>query len=135
MSYCTREDLEARIGIEPLASLADLDMDGAEDRGAIDRALADADADIDAALAVRWPECQGTASALLTRLACDLSIGYLARGPQRTTEIMERATAATKTLRDIAAGDLRPCGSPDTAGAVGDVQMQAGRRAFGGGIY
>lgn len=136
MSYITRSDIEDRIGVTELARLADVDMDGQEDLGAVDQSITDAAARIDAALGVRWPECIGTATDLLARLAVDLTLGYLARGAARTEEIRERFTRAEQLLDNIAAGRIRPCGSADTPGSVGDVQIgTVGRKVFSGGIY
>ena len=135
MAYCDRADIEARIGRDATARLADIDMLGMEDPDALPRAITDAAADIDAALGIRWPECIGQTTPLLTRLAVDLAVGHLARGPQRTEEITERHEAAEKSLKAIAAGSIRPCGAAAVGGSVGDVQFAPGRRVFDGGIY
>jgi phage gp36-like protein len=134
-TYLQRSDIETRISVDGLARLADVDMDGQEDLDTVAQAITDADARIDAALGIRWPECIGTATDLLTRLGVDLAVDSLARGPARTEEIRERATRAESMLESIAAGRIRPCGSASTPGAVGDVQVTPGRRHFPGGIY
>jgi len=128
MAYCTRQDLEDRHGVEPLAILADRDGDGAEDAGAVAGALADAEAMIGAAVAERWPDCIGQTSRLLTLLAVDLTLDRLARGPARTDEIAEAGAAARASLKQIAAGGLRPCDAPATPSSSGASATAAASR-------
>ena len=99
MTYATRADLEARFGAEEA-----LDLAGKQD-GRIESALADAAAEIDAALAATfllplaggsWPRLVG--------IACDLARRALYDdvSPAEVTARAERAQAA---LRRLAAGD------------------------------
>lgn len=136
MSYVTRADLEAEIGADALVALGDVGMIGAEDPAAVPRALARANADIDAALTARWPDCLGLRTTLLSGIGTDLALGYLARGPQRTEEMAKRAEAAAKKLDRIAAGDLVPCTvASDDAPSAGEVSFETGRRVFAGGGF
>jgi len=122
-NYATAQDLIDRIGAEPLALMADADMDGNENPLSVERALNDASALIDGALAPRWPEWQGVATPLLISVCVDLALGRLARGPARTTELVERAEAAGKTLDKIADGKIAP--GPGAA-----VRPSGGGKAF-----
>lgn len=137
MSYCTRADIEERIGVTVLAQIADVDQDGGEDPKALVRAIADVDAVIDASLGVRWPECVGQASDLLRILAVDLVVYRLARGLARTQEMADRAAEADVRLKAIAAGQIQPCdaGTSAPAGGAGSVEMGESRKVFDGGIY
>jgi phage gp36-like protein len=136
MSYCTRTDLEARLGYAEVARLADADMDGQEDALTLDQAIADTDALIDGALGPRWPECIGQPSALLVPVAVDLVAERLARGPMRSDDLTDRADRARRTLADIAAGRIPPCSAAAAAvPSAGDVEWEAGRRVFTGGGF
>lgn len=137
MSYCTRADIEERIGVTVLAQIADVDQDGGEDPKALVRAIADVDAVIDASLGVRWPECVGQASELLKLCAVDMVVYRMARGLARTQEMADRAEAADLLIKDVAAGRIRPCdaGTSAPAGGAGSVEMGESRKVFDGGIY
>lgn len=136
MSYCTRADLEARLSAATLAVLGDADQDGTEDALTVAQAIADVDALIDGALAVRWAQYIGATSGLLTMIAVDLVAGRVARGLARSTEIEEREAKAEGRLKAIAAGQLHPCpDGAEAAGPEGTVQFVPGRRVFGGGAY
>ena len=99
MTYATRADLEARFGAEEA-----LDLAGKQD-GRIESALADAAAEIDAALAAtfRLPLAAGSWPRLVG-IACDLARRALYDdvSPAEVTARAERAQAA---LARLAAGD------------------------------
>ena len=99
MTYATRADLEARFGAEEALDLAG--MQG----GRIESALADAAAEIDAALAAafRLPLAGGPWPRLVG-IACDLARRALYDdvAPEEVTARAERAQAA---LARLAAGD------------------------------
>ena len=99
MTYATRADLEAHFGAEEA-----LDLAGKQD-GRIESALADAAAEIDAALAAafRLPLAAGSWPRLVG-IACDLARRALYDdvSPAEVTARAERAQAA---LARLAAGD------------------------------
>ena len=99
MTYATRADLEARFGAEEA-----LDLAGKQD-GRIESVLADAAAEIDAALAAtfRLPLAGGSWPRLVG-IACDLARRALYDdvSPAEVTARAERAQAA---LTRLAAGD------------------------------
>lgn len=105
MSYATRKDLEARYG---LAEIADLARD--ED-GRIESALADAAAEIDAALATLYviplastAEAEGDAATTwpaLTGIACDLARARL-YDDRESEAVTNRKRSARARLRALA---------------------------------
>lgn len=136
-SYATRADIEAQVGADLLIRVADLDQDGAEDMGAVARAIADVDATISSRLALRWPAYIGVSTPVLRPIAVDLIIDRLARGTARTDDIRQRGQAALAALADLAAGRAVPDAAEAsvTAEGAGDVQMSSTRRAFQGGGF
>lgn len=108
MSYCTRADLEGRLGASTVAVLGDADQDGTEDATSLALAIGDVDARIDGTLAVRWPDYVGLPSRVLTAIAVDLVAWQVARGMARSEELSDRAEAADKQLAEMAAGRLHP---------------------------
>lgn len=104
MPYATRDDLAARFGADEIDDLAPADDAGVSVRA--DAALADADAEIDAALAECYPvPLPAGAYPLLTSLACDLARArlYDDAAPKR---VLKRAAAARARLGRIVAGEL-----------------------------
>ena len=125
MPYAARTDLEDRFGSSEIAKL------GATD-GAVDAALADADAEIDAALATSWnlplpdgpwPLLVGVAAALARARLYD----------QKPTPAVERARDdARDALARLAAGELQLVdGGGNAAPRAVPPQTQAADRAFG----
>ena len=99
MTYATRTDLEARFGAEEA-----LDLAGMQD-GRIEAALADAAAEIDAALAAayRLPLAGGPWPRLVG-VACDLARRAL-HDDVSPAEVNARAERAQAALARLAAGD------------------------------
>lgn len=135
MAYATQADLSERFGEAELAQVADLIGNGEPDVTVIARALADADAEIDAALVGRYALPIAPVPVLLTRIACDLARESLyADAP--TKEVTERAKRSRDLLAGIASGRMRleiP-GAPQEQSGLGLVEIVSGRRTspFGG---
>jgi phage gp36-like protein len=135
MAYCTRADLEAAIGFDALARIADADMDGSEDSASVDAVIADIDALISSKIARPWPDYVGVSTVVLRPIAVDLVVDRLARGPASTDDIQRRAKQARADLEAIAAGTAQPDVGIPAAGTAGMVEFSAGRKVFPGGIY
>ena len=123
MTYATRADLEARFGAEEALDLAG--MQG----GRIESALADAAAEIDAALAAafRLPLAGGPWPRLVG-IACDLARRALYDdvSPEEVTARAERAQAA---LARLAAGDEALLDDSGTPAPRRDRAARGGRAA------
>lgn len=129
MAYATLADLIARFTEVELAQVADTDGTGEIDRALVDRALGDADAEIDAALVGRYTLPIAPVPELLTRIACDLARESL-YADRPTEAVTARAKWARDTLAAIAAGRLRfdAAAAPAESSAQGLVEIVTGRR-------
>lgn len=132
MGYATQADLVARFGEVEISQVADTDGSGEIDAALITRALADADAEIDAALAGRYQLPLATVPPLLVRIACDLA--RFALYTDAVTEIVaQRRAAAVKLLADLAAGrsTLGLATPPAATDGGNHVAVRAPARIFG----
>lgn len=107
--YCTRQDIEGRISAVALQDWADLDGDGSEDAGVVERAIASADALIDSYLGVRYPVPVAPVPPVLTRMAVALAVWSLATGKGFDVESADKSLkldqeAALAWLKDIGRG-------------------------------
>lgn len=104
MTYATLQNLKDRFGEDELIQLTDRDNLGTINTTVVDRALADADAQINGYLSVRYTlPLSAPVPTELERIACDLA--RYALYEDRVTEIVEkRYDAAISKLRDVAAG-------------------------------
>ena len=99
MTYATRADMEARFGAEEALDLAGMEA------GRIDSALADAAAEIDAALAVAYRlPLTGTSWPRLVGIACDLARRAL-YDDVSAAEVTARAERAQAALVRLASGE------------------------------
>lgn len=132
MAYATQADLLARFGELEIGQVADTDGTGEIDPALVARALADADAEIDAALAGRYQLPLPSVPLLLTRIACDLARYnlYTDNVPETVKARQEKAVAL---LRDLAAGrtSLGLPAPPPAADAGGTIAVRAPARIFG----
>jgi phage gp36-like protein len=106
MPYCTLQDLIDRGWEEELLQLTDLAGAGAIDEVPVNRAIADADADIEPRLR---PVCTlplVTVDPILKRIACDLARYYL-HGQLAPDHVKDRGKQAWADLDAIAAGRLK----------------------------
>lgn len=135
MSYATLQDLIDRFTEDELRQVADVDGSGDIGQAKVDLALADADAEIDAALVGRYQLPLVTIPQLLTRIACDLARESL-YSDQPTEVVTERAKAARRLLDGIAKGTMRlelPVAQNEVS-LAGLVEIKSGRTKspFGG---
>ncbi|MFZ2269044.1 MAG: DUF1320 domain-containing protein [Azonexus sp.] len=129
MSYATLQDLIDRFKESEIIQLTDEAGAGVVDPAPVVLALADADAEINAALVGRYSLPLGTVPDLLVRIASDLARESL-YADRPTETVAERAKTARALLLQIAAGKMRL----DVAAAAAEeslqglVEMVSGRR-------
>jgi phage gp36-like protein len=130
MSYATQQDLVDRFGAEELIQLTDRTGSGSVDPAVVNRALADADAEIDGYLAAKYTLPLAPVPAALGRLACDMARYYLY--DDRVTEaVTQRYKDAVNFLKSVANGTAKL--GADTGAepaAAGGVQFVAGQKVF-----
>lgn len=130
MTYATRTDLEERYGaleIEQRESMLPA--------GAVARALADADAEIDAYLGGAYAVPLSPAPAVIVRVAAGLA-RYRLLGDATTEQARKDYEDAVRYLRDVQAGRASITATP-LAGNTADatIAVTNGRdKAFAGGI-
>ena len=100
MSYATRADLVARFGEDEVSQ-----RESMLPPGAIDQALADADAELDGYLARRYPLPLSPVPAIVTRLACDVA-RYRRLGDAATEDARNRYKDALNLLTQIGDGGI-----------------------------
>lgn len=129
MAYAALADLIGRFGETELGQVADTDGTGEIDRALVDRALGDADAEIDAALVGRYTLPIAPVPELLTRIACDLARESL-YADQSTKVVEDRAKRARELLAQIAKGVMRlgAEAAPAEESGLGLVEIISGRR-------
>lgn len=116
MSYCTADDLYARLGEGGVLFAADDDGDGACSPGESGRslamAIAAADSEIDAALASRLPLPIDMPNEWLRHRAVDLACEYLMqrRGGDTPKSVADAASRSRAWLEEIRVGKLVPPG-------------------------
>lgn len=117
MSYATLDDLTSRFGEDEILQLTDTDRSGAPDPATVERAQADADAEIDAALIARYALPMSPVPKLLQRIACDLmrESFYTSAMPD---VVKDRATVSRRLLASISRGDIRLDAAPAQADSV-----------------
>jgi phage gp36-like protein len=133
MPYATENDLTARLGADLAVLLADEDADGAPDSAILAAALADAQAEIDTALASRYATPVSPAPALLTRLNVDLAVYFLfiRRREAISPEHLTRWREAREQLDQFARGELALEGAePRLAGFKTDSTTREQQRRF-----
>lgn len=105
MAYATEADLRQRIGGEEIDAMAE------RDALAITRALADADAEIDAYLGGRYALPLADVPAVLIRIACDIA-RYRLWAERASDEVRRRYEDARRFLEALGKGDVT-LGLPD----------------------
>lgn len=108
MSYSSQAEMVSRFGEREIMELTDRAEPHANmiDASVLQRALDDADAEINGYLAGRFTLPLPLVPSLLVRLASDVA-RYRLYDNAPTDEVRNRYTDAVKTLRDIAAGVVR----------------------------
>jgi phage gp36-like protein len=107
MAYAIQADLAERFGAAELVMLTDRSEPptGAADAAVVTRALADADAEINAYLSARYPVPLATVPTVIVRIACDIARYFLYE--DRVTDLVrQRYEDAVSLLKGIAAGKV-----------------------------
>ena len=103
MAYATQADLEAAFGMKELVMLADRDRNGGPDPAVIDRAVEDAEGEINSYLASRYVLPLNPVPAQIRAITCDIARYRMdAANPRQATK--DRYEAALATLRDLSIG-------------------------------
>lgn len=105
MSYATQADMEARFGRDELIARTDRNATGSVDGAVLDRALADADAEIDGYLAARYALPLPTVPPMLARIACDIA-RYRLWEDMASDEVRRRYEDARRLLEMMARGTV-----------------------------
>lgn len=110
MAYCTQSDILKKIPEDVLIELTDDDGAGSVDTDNVDRAIADADEEIDAFISMRYSLPFSTTPAMIRRISVDLAIENL-YGRRPTLDVpenlVERCRADRKILEKLADGKLK----------------------------
>jgi len=124
VSYATPQDLAERFGAAELAQLTDPLAGEVVDDAVVARALADADAEIDARLAPRYALPITPTPLVLVRIAADLARYFL--WDQRASDaVRNRAQEARRLLDAVAAGDVALGAAVVSAPAPGSLTVLA----------
>jgi phage gp36-like protein len=105
VTYATQTDLVDRFGSAEILQLTDRSGGNLIDTTVLGRALADADAEIDAYLAARYELPLATVPAIVVRLAADIA-RYRLWDDRASVEVRARYDDAVRVLARIADGDV-----------------------------
>lgn len=120
-AYAAAQDLIDRYGEVELNQLGDRDGDGAWDSAVVNRAITDAEAEVDAALAARYALPLAAIPDLLVGVVCDIARYrlWVDGAPDR---VRDAASNARKILAALSAGSmslgLASTQAPAVAGGV-----------------
>lgn len=107
MPYASLQDLNERFGTDEVTVAADRDGDGSADTAAVDRALEDATAEVDAYLAVRYALPLAEVPPIIVRLTADIAFHRLSpEAPASSEQRRTRYDEAVSLLKRIASGDV-----------------------------
>lgn len=108
MAYCTRTDLEERLGESQLLELTDLEGSGVVNEQRIVRAIEDASAEVDAYARQRYAVPFAEPPPIIRKVALDLAVYrlFLARGFDEKSDqaVIEAHRAAVQFLDRLAQG-------------------------------
>lgn len=121
MPYAADTDFSARFGAAELLQLTDRDGDGIADAGVFDDAAADASAEIDGYLAVRYALPLSTVPPILVRVCCDIA-RYRLYANHASEEVSNRYTEAVKWLTNVSNGIVQLGLDPPPAPGGNDPQ-------------
>lgn len=124
MAYITRTDLKDRYGEAEIAQ-----RESMLPAGAVDRAISDADAEIDGYLAGRYAVPLSPVPTLIQRLACDIA-RYRLLGGAAGEEARARYKDASRVLAEIGAGRVSIGAPTATSQTTGTVMVAGGDRHF-----
>lgn len=132
MSYATLTDLTERFGDTELVQLTNRTIGGTTIVTAVvDRALADAGAEIDGYLVGRYRLPLPVVPRTLVGFACDIA-RYRLYDDRATEQVTKRYDDAVKFLRLVADGriSLGPASDQSSAPSAGGAQISAAARVF-----
>lgn len=116
MAYATAADMQARYGLDELVARTDRNATGAVDTTVLNRALSDADAEIDGYLAARYRLPLPTVPPMLARIACDIA-RYRLWEDMASDEVRRRYEDARRLLEALSRGTVSlglPASLPDS---------------------
>lgn len=128
MSYCTAQNLLDRFGEDELISLTDRAGLGIVDQAVLGQAIADAAAEIDAYLRVRYPLPLVAVPAELMRASCDI-VRYALYDQQAPEQVDARYEQALAFIKALGAGRAALPDSALPAVAPGIAQATPPSRA------
>ncbi len=134
MPYTTLQDLIDRFGRREIVQLTDRaePPSGAIDEAVVDRAIADADAEIDSYLmAAGYALPLDPVPTVIRRLAPQI-VRHLLYEDAETDLVRQRYEDARRVLESIVAGRVK-LGEGDVSGSVGSPQVSAPGRVFTSG--
>lgn len=135
--YATLTDLITRFTEQSLIDLTDRadPPAGVIDENVINSALADAQAEMDGYLAVRYTLPVTTSTDRLRAVMCDM-VRYRLHGDRVTDEVRVRYEDAVGWLRDVGAGRvvLPGAAQPVNAAPAQTVEFVSGPKLFGRGL-
>jgi phage gp36-like protein len=105
MAYCTLQDLRDRYGDEELIQLTDRANLGTIDEAVVNRAIADAEGEIDGYIGGRFVAPLDPVTKSLTRVACDITRYYL-YDDAATETVSKRYDDAVKFIKAIGKGEI-----------------------------
>jgi phage gp36-like protein len=105
MSYCTQSDLEEQISENELIQLTDDAGAGAVDATVVSRAIADADAEIDAYAGARYDVPFASTPAIIRKISVDIAVYNLfARRRGAPDDRKDRYKNSIRFLEDLSRG-------------------------------
>lgn len=132
MTYATESDLIERFGLEELAQRTNR-VDGLTiDTLVLERALSDAQAEIDSYLATRYMLPLISTPAVLVRVAADLA-RYQLCGDKVPDSVGQRYKDAVSLLKRLASGEVQLAGIspvPALGGSGNAVAIRSSQRVF-----
>lgn len=131
MTYASQTDLQERFGLPELLHLTDEANSGSVDSVQVNRALEDADAEINGWLAARYSLPLASPPALLKRLACDMARYHL-YSDRVTDAVRQRYEDAGKLLKALSLGQVQLGDSATlpVAPAISGIGISAPARVF-----
>jgi phage gp36-like protein len=109
MAYCVIDDIKKQVSVDELVSLTDDESLGTINTVHVNRAIDDADAEIDAAIGTRYPLPLDEIPTIIRRISVDLAIYALfsRRSMGGMPEVRaDRRDAAAKLLYQLATGSM-----------------------------
>lgn len=131
MTYAVQQDLIDRFGNQEILELTDRASLGAIDAAVVDRALADADGEINSYLESRYTLPLAAVTPILVRLAADIARYYL-YDDRVTDSVKKRYDDAIAFLVLVAKGSatIGVDAANKESPVIGEIQVRANDRVF-----